>query len=377
MEFPSTLPRRHNLIGRRNNADRVKTVAFKRALRHSPPLRTSCLALAAFSSSFAILSLTAFATAALMDRDLRFLDPYRQPSIDEAMVVCAMEHAVGANEENDVIFLGGSSCRCGIDPRQLPMTGYNLGSHAGLQPQAILLTLRGYLAHHPAPKVVALCLGPLSFDFRDDDEWAVGMTSRFVADYGTALGEPTSAIDTATRFIRRGFGEFVTRGKLDPREQTLRGDERYSYRTYRESIESTRGFFAIGDGHSANAIPPNVDLPYAISDKWAALVIDLDRECERHGCRLLVFCTPLRRALIQQRDMTLADKWLAKVAADNPRVTVCGTAVWPMDDDSMFDFVHLNTRGVARFMPIVAANVSRALGVSQITGTADAVMSHH
>lgn len=302
------------------------------------------------------MSFAAGLTAAFTDRDVRFLDPYRQPSIDEAMVLCAMEHAVGAHEQNDVIFLGGSSCRCGIDPRQLPMTSYNLGSHAGLQPQAILLTLKAYLAHHPAPKVVALCLSPISFDFRDDDEWANGMTERFVAAYGSEL-----TLSTVERFVRRGFGQFITWGKPDLRGLRLRGQESDTYASYHGKVSEGRGFFPIGEGRNPGCRLPNIGLDFSISPRWAQLVRDLDRECELHECKLLVFFTPVFRGLTTERDLSEANRWFAKVAADNPRVVTKGGAIWSVDDELMYDAVHLNRAGVARFMPVVAKDVEEAL----------------
>ncbi len=365
MELASTSPSVADLGSRRDDADRVERVADQgvhlRGLPRSTRIGVSAFAVGSLAVAFALMLLVACLAAVLTDRDLRFLDPYRQPSIDEAMVVCSMEHAIGASEPNDVIFLGGSSFRCGIDPRQLPMTGYNLGSHAGLQPQAILLTLKGYLSNHPAPKVVALCLGPISFDFRDDDEWANGITARFVADYGRPLGEPVPIFDTVERFVRRGFGSLVTFGKPDPRGQHLRGDERYTYWSYRAKVEGARGFFPIGDGRNKGCTLPNIGMPYLISDRWAELVSDLDRECGFHACKLLVFFTPVCRSLIDQRDMALADAWRERIAVSNPRVTVCGRAVWSMDDEFMWDAVHLNAAGVARFMPIVAKDVQEAL----------------
>jgi hypothetical protein len=217
------------------------------------------------------------------------------------------------------------------------------------------------LANHPAPKVVALCLGPLTFDFRDADEWGGGITSHCMANYATAVGESVPLIDTAERFVRRGFGQCITCCEPDLEARSLRGDEAHTYRSYRAEVETARGFFPIGNGHSKDPRLPNIDLPYEISDRWAGLVSDLDRECLHHNCRLLVFFSPLRRVIIEQRDMTLADKWLKQVAADNPRVTVCGKAVWSIDEEAMYDCVHLNRDGVERFMPIVANEVQATL----------------
>src|SRR5271163_608137 len=60
---------------------------------------------------------------------LRFLEPRRPPTIDEAAIAHPIEYALGSHEANDVVFLGDSTCRTGIDPRRLSgFRAYNLGS---------------------------------------------------------------------------------------------------------------------------------------------------------------------------------------------------------------------------------------------------------
>ncbi len=159
-----------------------------------------------------------------------------------------------------------------------------------------------------------------------------------------------------------GFGQVVICRQPDLRGETLRGYEGETYWSYRAKVAEGRGFFAIGDGRNKDCRLTNLDLPFTVSGRWSQLVAALDRECEPHGCKLLVLFTPVCRELVARRDMTEANRWFARVAADNPRVATRRSAIWSMADECMFDPVHLNRAGVARFMPIVAADVQAMLG---------------
>ncbi len=59
--------------------------------------------------------------------------------------------------------------------------------------------------------------------------------------------------------------------------------------------------------------------------------------------------------------MSAADRWFEQIAHDNRRVVTCGKAIWSLGDDCMWDSVHLNGAGVARFMPAVANDVNAVL----------------
>ena len=48
--------------------------------------------------------------------DPPFLDPFRAPTRDEAVLVYPAEYALKSSDYNDVVFLGDSTCRCSIDP---------------------------------------------------------------------------------------------------------------------------------------------------------------------------------------------------------------------------------------------------------------------
>src|ERR1700722_73852 len=77
---------------------------------------------------------------------LRFLEPFRPPTYDEAVALCPVDYALSDTERNDVIFIGDSTCRCGIKTRQFEkltsLSAYNLGSFASIGIYSQLLTLQ-------------------------------------------------------------------------------------------------------------------------------------------------------------------------------------------------------------------------------------------
>src|SRR5580693_4556673 len=101
---------------------------MRRASRWLP----AAMVLAVAAPTIGALVGTAYCMAKSLDSELLFLDPSRAPTIDETMISCPVEYALHSAEANDVVFVGGSSCRCGIDPALLPgLSSFNLGSIVG------------------------------------------------------------------------------------------------------------------------------------------------------------------------------------------------------------------------------------------------------
>jgi hypothetical protein len=92
------------------------------------------------------------------DRELRFLEPRRRPTVDEATIVYPVEYSLSSREKNEIVFLGDSACTDGIDPAKLRVPSYNLGTAGGLGTAGYEIILRAYLGGHPKPRLVVLCL---------------------------------------------------------------------------------------------------------------------------------------------------------------------------------------------------------------------------
>jgi hypothetical protein len=118
--------------------------------------------------------------------DLQFLLPGRAPTVTEAFSAIPIEYCLRSDERNDVVVFGESACRAGVDSLRLEeLTGLrtpNLGSVGSLGPGGQLITAKAYFSKHPAPKIVLLCVLPVSFEIATDEP----VTARFERIYGPA-----------------------------------------------------------------------------------------------------------------------------------------------------------------------------------------------
>jgi hypothetical protein len=161
---------------------------------------------------------------------LRFLEPRRAPTVDEACVAYPIEYSLRSDEKNDVVFLGDSTCRCGIDPvyfEQLTgLRAYNLGSQGRVGPMGFLVTAKAYLLRHPPPRIMVLSMSPVAFE-AEAAGTELAMQSRFLANYGPEVPGLLPLKESLLYFIKRGSlaarsagSSFVARrdGDLDVRD---------------------------------------------------------------------------------------------------------------------------------------------------------------
>jgi hypothetical protein len=319
------------------------------------------LVLAMAAATVGTLGGIAYSTGKSLDTELIFFEPNRAPTVDEAMLLCPIEYALRSTEENDVIFLGGSSCRCGIDPAQLSgLKSYNLASNVGLAPDGVYVTAKAYLLHHRHLKAVVLVLSPVTFDFQVDDQWRVGLTTRFVASYGPQVGIlPPFAADSEA-FVKRGFVEIMSPRKPDLRDLPLTGDDLNTYRTFNAAFLSCRGYFGM-PGERKKEFQLGEQYPLKIGEDWDALILKLGADCDACGARLIVRITPISTALSQWRDFTSLNDWGRRLEAAHPQITVPQPALLIYEQPFLWDNIHLNAAGVKKFMPVVSKDIAAVL----------------
>jgi hypothetical protein len=332
-------------------------IAMRSASRCFPAI----LVLAMAAATVGTLGGIAYSTGKSLDAELVFFEPNRAPTIDEAMLLCPVEYALRSTEENDVIFLGGSSCRCGIDPTRLPgLKSYNLASNVGLAPDGIYVTAKAYLLRHRHLRVVVLVLSPVTFDFQTDDQWRVGLTTRFVASYGPRVGMvPPFAADSEA-FVKRGFVEIMSPGKPDLRDLPLTGDDLNTYRTFNNAFLACRGYFGM-PGERRKEFQLGEQYPFKIGEDWNALILKLGADCEARAARLIVRVTPISVNLSRWRDFTSLNDWGRRLEATDPQITVPQPALLVYEQRFMWDNIHLNAAGVEKFMPVVSKDVEAVL----------------
>jgi hypothetical protein len=323
---------------------------------------SAILVLAMAAATVGTLGGIAYSTGKRLAPELLFFEPNRAPTVDEAMLLCPIEYALRSTEENDVIFLGGSSCRCGIDPARLPgLKSYNLASNIGLAPDGIYVTAKAYLQHHRHLKVLVLCLSPVTFDYQADDHWCMGLTTRFVSTYGRQVGiAPPFAADSEA-FVKRGFVEIMNPRKPDLRDLPLTGDDLNTYRTFNNAFLVCRGYFGMPGELSKEFGLGEAGCPLTIGEDWDALILKLGADCDACGARLIVRITPISTALSRWRDFTSLNDWGRRLESANPQITVPQPALLAYDQRFLWDAFHLNAAGVQKFMPVVSKDIEAVL----------------
>jgi hypothetical protein len=295
---------------------------------------------------------------------LRFLAKPSRPSAIDAAVSIPIEYALDSrrNEQNDVVFFGESACRCGIDPVHLWFTtglrSRNLGSLGLLGPEAQEITARAYFERHESPRLAVLCLLPFSLEFETDLE----VTNHFVETYGPEVAG-MNGLDRYRYFVRTGASgiDGLRVPTDDPRYFPLEGMPSENYWGLMAKIDQSRGFFPFVNEHGPLHDLASAGRRAAVRPDWDAAVRQIADMCAEHGIKLLIVFMPMLAETRKTQDFSDVEAWTKRVSADCPNVIVAApTFVWHEAPD-MYDDFHLNAAGVAKFMPVVAKDVTEAL----------------
>src|SRR5579863_8831998 len=212
----------------------------------------------------------------------RFLPSSRPPDWNDAIATIPIEYALNSTETNDVVFFGDSAPLYAIDPIYFEeLTGlkaYNLASFRHLSVNGFLLTAQAYLARHPAPRLVVLCVSPEVFGAADGERVSA---KHFVRAYGRTFEGKSPAVDSIVSgvmhsdgysgMIRRGvsimsdyFGRFP-RPRGDVHDEPVEGGSGFTLNTLAQLIHERRGYAKPRDAHG----PPNK--PEYIGVHWAMI----------------------------------------------------------------------------------------------------------
>jgi hypothetical protein len=332
----------------------------------------AALVLGLTAGTCGLLSVSAYRLGRNTESDLRFLEPRRPPTVDEAVIALPIEYALRSDERNDVIFLGDSACRCGIDPveftRSTGLRAYNLGSQGRAGPMAIVLTAKAYLLRHPPPKIVVLCVSPIGWDMstdRRDD----GMRARLLANYGPEVEGLVPWNKRVLYFIKRGsLAASAARSVLftgppdDVRDFPLVGLEGDTYRTLERRTRESRGYGRLPGLHHAKE--PGLERkgePVTVPDAWDRGVRLLAETCHAMGIPLLVRFSPMPGECARMRDFSPVEKWARTLESSCSGVIVGRPTLLWYDWKLCWDAFHLNAEGTAKYTQAVAVELRSAL----------------
>jgi hypothetical protein len=289
----------------------------------------------------------------------QFIDPLRPPTVYEAVLTYPIDYARTSHEKNDVILVGDSTCRHGVDPKMFEgltgLRGYNLGTIGSAGPSTLYIITWSYLSSHPAPRAVVVCMTPMAFGPAWDEKEAT-LPARFAASYGE---HPSvmSAIKGGARTICAAFA----RHPYDVLNMPLFGLQTETYRTLQTRLIDTRGYWALPEPHDKPYTPEGRGERIRVEDDWEPTLVDLAALCDKTKTRLIILVTPQRKNISRLRDFPDFDRWLVGLGARHPELKVCAPALLWYDTNKMWDHVHLNRAGVEQFMPLVAHDVQAAL----------------
>jgi len=334
------------------------------------------------SATLGALFVVGYRAGREIDSDLRFLEPRRPPTNDEAIVAYPVEYALRSTEKNDVIFVGDSTCRCDVDPIQFGhvsgLRAYNLGSLGSVGPSGLLITAEAYLLRHPRPQVVVLCVTPVAFEY-DGVELAERIRSdlplRLEANYGPEVPDLMPLQESLRYFIKRGslslwsdVWALDAQARVDVRDLPMVGRGGDSFRTAQRKLQDSRGFDPLLGLHGKRIQLDTPGRPVRIDATWDRSVRLLEERCESLGIPLLIRFSPMPRDLSQEKDFTPVEEWAHDLQDAYPRLHFGLPILLWYDWELCYDNLHLNAPGIEVYMKLLAKDVRPLISTTAQSG---------
>jgi hypothetical protein len=321
---------------------------------------------------------TALCCATAAPPELRFFDPRRPPTIDEAWAVSVMDYALSSDEKNDVVFLGDSACRSAAEPVQFErltrLHAYNLGVlFGGLGPDVLQQVVRSYLLRHPRPQLLVLCPSPVCFE-RDVPKSYLRIRDRFLSCYRfenpdlRSLEGILNYITSTSYMLQQGtllawhdVSSSLTRQHHDVRDDPLTGETTQTYRSREQLTRRSRGFYRLsGSGHITSLDRPGGVV--GVRSDWDRGIRQLAESCQDAHVPLMIRLAPISAEASKNLNFSSVESWLADLKSTYPHLIVSG------DHDPLryrteqcFDSIHLNLDGAGKFTAQLAQEVRAAL----------------
>jgi hypothetical protein len=313
------------------------------------------------------------------DDERIFLRNYRKPWDYEAFSYISMSYAAESNEYNDVVFVGDSAVRGGLDPRQFEqetgLKAYNLGNVGLIGISGYTEILDAYLRSHPKPRLVVLSVqlitigadylkneSPDGLDVRARFHWCYGSGTEDTRPHNSFLYHARQGFKYEYGLLLGGFEHFAD-VPINSRGDTLR--------TFQSELSKQRGFGAIPDTRKRLRPIRDKDSPKAIrdkdsdihptvvSDEWKKDLAALIRLAANHGIDLLIRFMPFEgeTAELSPRLHAFAKELESQYAT----VAVSRPEVLRYDPAYFVDGFHLDAKGIEKFTTFAAAEVKTVL----------------
>jgi hypothetical protein len=302
-----------------------------------------------------------------------FLRNYRPPNDFEAFASYCMTYARESTEENDVVFLGDSSCRCNVRTLQFEaetgLRAYNLGSMGLLGMEGHNLILRDYLQRHPKPRVVVLNLLPDAVQLPESaftPAYSRYIKPRFLWCYGPDTDGSSPPESSFVFFSREGirsiygaflggFGHFAT----EP-IPAWRGD---TFLTLKRNVEMERGFWQVPtELRDVGPTRAATTDPFTVCDEVEQGLSLLLQTCQEREILLLIRLTPFSGKPPEHSERLEA--WADDLEARHPFAKLIRPLVLYYGIEFFADDYHCNRQGVEKFTSQLAREVKGVLSVT-------------
>jgi hypothetical protein len=338
-------------------------------------LGSAALVLVLAAVTLCLLSAVGYCVGRNTESELRFFELRRTPTADEACVVCPIEYALHSNERNDVVFVGDSTCRCGIDPahfeRESGLVAYDLGTQGRLGPMGFWIIAKAYLSKHPPPQVVVVCMSPVAFEYSAAeiaDKMRATFQARFEANYGPEVPGLVPRKESLLYFVKRGSVAVWSAARAcrtgrqkDVRDIPLFGARTATFRIFQQQMRESRGYYALPGPHGPKHELELPGEPVKIEAEWDRNVRFLAKTCENMGIPLLLRFSPMPSDLSRVKDFSPIQRWSEDLQRAYPKLTIGHPTLLWYDPKLCFDHIHLNAPGVAVYTSLLAKDVQDIL----------------
>jgi hypothetical protein len=305
------------------------------------------------------------------DNERLFLRNYRKPNDFEAYSFIAMSYAAQSHEDNEVVFVGDSCIRGGLDTCQFEQeTGlktYNLGCVGVIGFRGYTQILDTYLKSHPKPRLVVLSvhLDHIGPDFYKDlvTPEELDVRNRFLWCYGSGA-EDTRPHYSFLHHVRQGFkyeyGLWVGGFEHFADEPFNGRGERF--RTLQHEVLKQRGFG--GSPRKRKGPKPVRDKastldPFVVTDECKTGLSAFIRLAADHGVAVLIRFMPFKGEAAEHSPTLRA--FAMELESQHPTVVVGRPEVLLYDPGVFVDGRHLDAEGIEKFTKFAAAEVKTVL----------------
>jgi hypothetical protein len=336
------------------------------------PRRRRRLAPTVFVLVIATITLSALGAAAFYKGStapvpLRFFDPRRSPTFDESWIVSVMDYAFSSNETNDVVFLGDSACRTGIDPilieRLTGLRAYNLGIVGDLGPSVMLDVAKAYLLNHPAPRLVVLCVSPAALRRDVPQNWK--SLQNHCASCFTPDSRDFASIEAGWEYNLK-HGTVMAWQRLvsplhDVRDNPLLGMGKETYRTFELSMRKARGYVPLNGGYPIEPLIVEGDI-VSVHKVWDAGVRRLAEACDKAQIPFLLCFAPIAAEASKALNFDSVERWREGLSKSCPHLLLPPhREILRYPNDLCWNGTHVNVTGAAQFTARIAKDLRAAL----------------